>query len=114
MGYVNGNDNRESNSIRKDQTMAKLEDLPAIVRADVTADFLGKSIWWLRRRRHIPIYAPNANGEYPRRKVELIVDVEAGVYTAEQAHLILQAEYDTKRAQGAVTIANARKRRAHK
>lgn len=89
--------------------MLTLADIPEIVSGKMTAKVIGKSIWWLWRRRHIPIYAPNVNGEYARRQVELIVDVEAGVFTAEQAHLILQAEYDAKRAQGAITIAKARK-----
>lgn len=94
--------------------MPTLADLKEIVSGKMTADVLGKSRMWLWRRRHMPIYAPNANGEYPRRQIELIVDVEAGVHTAEQAYRILQAEYDAKRAQGAIAIANAKKRRARK
>ena len=94
--------------------MLKLEGLPLIVPGKATAMFLGKSVCWLWRRRETPIYAPNANGKYPSRQIELIVDVESGVYSAEQAYLILQAEYDAKRAHGAIAIANARKRGARK
>jgi hypothetical protein len=89
--------------------MLKLEELPEIVSGKMTAEFFGKSIWWLRRRRQrgIPIYIPNAEGKYPHRQVELIHDVESGVYTAEEAHRVLQSEHEAKRAQDAMSIAKA-------
>ena len=89
----------------------RLEDLPEIASRNRTAEVIGKSACWLWRRRSVPIYAPNADGSYSRRQIELIVDVLSGVHEPDYAFKILKAEQDAKRAQGAMIIANALKLR---
>ncbi len=91
--------------------MPSIAELTEIVEGKVAAAVIGISFRTLHRRRRFPIYIPNASGRYSRRQVELIADVEAGVYDAEQAYRILQAEHDAKRAQGAMVIAKAEKLR---
>ncbi len=93
------------------QRALRIGDLPEIVSRNMTAKVLGRSVVWLWRRRSIPIYAPNADGSYARRQIELIVDVLSGVHEPEYAYKILKAERDAKRAQGAIAIANSQKRK---
>ncbi len=109
-----GNQFLPKNIVFKGAGMTTIAELPEIVQGKIAAQALGVSVWWLWRRwrrLNLPLYAPNAAGAYSRRQVELIAEVEAGVHDAEQAYRILQAEHDAKRAQGAVAIANAKKRK---
>ncbi len=92
--------------------MSSLADLKEINDGQVVAKVLGFHVRTLHRRREkSPLYVPNPSGKYSRRQVELIANVETGVYSASQAYATLQAEHDAKRAQSALVIAKARKHR---
>ena len=89
--------------------MPNISDLPEIITGKEAAKVIGKSVGWLWRRKDTPIYSPSPTGRYFRRQMELIVDVESGVFSPEQAYSILRAERDAKRAQGELAISKARK-----